>query len=242
MTRLVICVFVLLLTALPLRAATMDVGYTGTVYRITGAAEFLAAVPVAIGDTLSVSATMLTNPILSPSVETDFYLDPFVSLTGIVGGYTFSLTTTPDPFRPIPNQNAAITNDIRGLDRVSTRAHVAGGDIAGYQATNFQYDASDASAGILGDRSYDPLYFDQSFLTRLALVPLDSFGRPQGDAQARLLFKTSDPRGPTASIWIDLKVDPATLAAVPLPASGLVLLIGVGILSLFGARTRRSAG
>ncbi|MEM1047792.1 MAG: VPLPA-CTERM sorting domain-containing protein [Pseudomonadota bacterium] len=85
----------------------------------------------------------------------------------------------------------------------------------------------------MSDRSYDPLYFDQSFLTRLALVPLDALGRPQGDEQVRLLFKTSDPRGPTASIWIDLKVDPATLAAVPLPASGLLLLVGMGVMALF---------
>ena len=216
--------------AFPAQASTVTVGYTGTVFRITGDAGFVAAVPVTVGDAFSVSAEMKTNPGVSFSVTRNFYLDPFVSLTGTVGSYGFSMATVADAFRPIPDQQASVANSMQGTDHVSARTTISGATVGGFQPVVFQYDATDTTGTTLSSRNYDTRYFDQSYLDELALLPLNGFGRPSGNAQVQLRFKTTDPNGPTGSILIDVNAEAAQLAPVPLPASAWLLLAGVALL------------
>jgi len=225
-----------LVVALPARASTVSVAFSGTVFRVTGPQSFLDVSPIAVGDTLNLTATLFANPTSSVSGATAFYLDPYMSLSGQIGSYSFAMTTTPDAFRPIPVQRLSIADNSSGVDRVQASSSVSGASVGPYQATLFGVDLRDDTQSTISSLSYDPMLFDQSYIDVLKALPLDGNGRLQFDAQAQLDFRTTDRRAPGGRVFIDLKATPVVAAPVPLPASALLLVTGVGVIALRGRR------
>ncbi len=235
MIRAIFLACLLTLTAASSHSATISL--TGTVFGVSGPSEFTNAVPIQIGDAFNMTATVEDKRAPDTTSSGTFYYDVFTALSGQVGGYAFSLSTTPDAYSPIPVNRAYLADNVSGRDRIETRASVAGGLIGDYRAALFSHEVRDDTAGVLTGEAYDPALFGQPLVNALAGLPLSSFGGLQYDAQASLLFRTDDTRAPTYQIFIDLKAAP--ISPVPLPSSGLLALAGLIILP-FATRKRRA--
>ncbi|MEL6411516.1 MAG: hypothetical protein AAGJ89_07780 [Pseudomonadota bacterium] len=221
-------------SALPAQATTFNVNLTGKVSEfVTSSSGFAEAAPFAIGDAFSISAVFDATPSGAQFSATTRYANTLISLSGVIGSYTFEKDTT---------TSAQNDSRVRGMDYISFTGDlfqsihdVSGAIIGKWSPDTFSYVVFNSTGELLEDDSYGPNLYDPDLLSGLSNV-FDGSG-DFDSAAMNLFFQSSEPGVGGARVVADLLVHPpTTISPVPLPAGGWLLLGAVGLLLRRGAR------
>lgn len=218
-----------LFTAGAAAASTFQVTATAEISGVTaGHEQLLTDLGASVGSTITYSAIIDTaNAIVSGS-SSQRYANVFQSLTIGIGAETYTLAP-PLPAFPYDVTSVGVGNDTSGIDFVQADANIGGaamGDIAPWAASLRLEDLTQAT---LDDQTLDAGLFSSQFLAN-ALAS-------GGDAHLQLYW--FDTATGAADVRIDAQLtslSAAPIAAVPLPAGGLLLLAGTALLTIFRRR------
>jgi len=187
-------------------------------------------VPFAVGDALSLSFTLTDEGVapyeVSPTTPGDQIRYPLAvsGLTGTVGGLAISSRSWLTPAQQ-ERDFAQIDDNLETtsghVDRISVFHNVTGATAGGFELSEFRFQLTravyDGSENFLSDTVLSADKFTQSSLSLPSLTSNMTliFGNPRV-ASDRVSFGTN---------VLTLRAEP--VAAVPLPASGVLLFLGI---------------